>query len=171
LRGKNFSLVKFGMLFLFVCIASGTSFVGDAYSAATLVAKTYLTVVNVPPGQFINESGASPSEVIDYKVTHDLYYVSYHGDDLTFYWGPLPGYSPWPYGRVPPITARIWSLRTNDLGKTYWANAWDFLYNNMYHRHINPNKSYNGVGTMVSSLCHTNSTCNATERTNIMFFP
>lgn len=166
LRGKKYSPVKYGVLFLFVCIASATCFVGNTYSAATLVAKTYMTVVNV--GQWYPDS---PSQVVNYKVTHDLYYVSYHGDDLTFYWEPLPGYSPWPYGSAPPITARIWALRTSDLGKTYAANAWDYLYNNMYHRHINPNKSYNGVGTMVSSLCHTNSTCNATERTNIMFFP
>ena len=168
MRCKKYSPLKYGALIFFICIVSGAGFLKDANSAGTLVAKTSLTVVNV--SEFVNEALGSPSEVIDYKITHDLWYAHYGSGLLTIQWGPLPGYSPWPRGSN-ILTGRIWSFRTHNLGKSYVANAWDYILNSSTHLHVNANRSYNGVGTMVSSLCHTNATCNAQPpaRSNIMF--
>jgi len=131
-----------------------------------IVAKTSIVVVNAT---FIREPDASPSEVIDYDVTHYLRNVNYIPGAVTWEWGPLPTYSPWPQGST-VATGRIWAWRTPDNGKIYEGLAWDYITNSTTHKG-RANDVPNWIGTMISSLCHTNSTCNATERTRIEFFP
>ncbi|MBL4903234.1 hypothetical protein JYT85_01860 [Desulfocapsa sp. AH-315-G09] len=152
------SLLSFTMI--------SSCFLQDAESAEVSSAKTSLVVIDA---EFVKEHHASPSEVIDYRVTHYLNHVNYTPGLVAWNWGPLPGYSAWRPGST-PLTARIWAWKTNNGGKTYEGLGWDYILNTTTFKH-RANDVPGWVGTMMSSLCHTNATCNATERTPIVFFP
>ncbi len=155
----------FGISLLSFTMVS-SCFLQDAESAEVSSAKTSLVVIDA---EFLREHDASPSEVIDYSVTHYLDQVNYTPGRVSWNWGPLPGYSAWPPGST-PLTARIWAWRTYNGGKTYEGLGWDYILNTTTSKH-RASDVPDWVGTMMSSLCHTNATCNATERTPITFFP
>lgn len=131
-------------------------------------ASTTLTVVDV--SLFIDEGYSSPSEVVGYAVTHELYDVKYVPGWVTFEWGPLPGVSPWPPGST-DLTGRIWAFRPLDGATSYQALGWDYILNTTTQKSRANDVPDVWIGTMLSSLCHTNATCNAEERTNIVFWP
>ncbi len=153
---------------VFALALFGTGFAQNAISAESeITAKTSMIVIDA---EFIREGDASPSEVIDYDVTHYLRNADYSVPGiLSWEWGALPGYNPLPPGST-PLTARIWAWKTKNGGVTYEGIGWDYILNSTGYKHRAQNVP-DWVGTMISSLCHTNSTCNATERTNIDFFP
>ena len=130
-------------------------------------AQTILTVVNVT--QFLNESWASPSEVVSYQVTHDLLEVDYTPGRVSFDWGPSENHFSWGPGST-HLTGRIWAFRPIDEGRAYQANAWDYIDNGTRVKNRAHDVPDVWIGTMLSSLCHTNATCNAQERTNIVFW-
>jgi hypothetical protein len=153
---------------VFALALFGTFFAQNAISAEPeIAAKTAMIVIDA---EFIREGDASPSEVIHYDVTHYLRNADYSVPGLlTWEWGALPGYDPLPPGAT-PLTARIWAWKTQNGGVTYEGIGWDYILNSTGYKHRAQNVP-DWVGTMISSLCHTNSTCNGTERTNIDFFP
>ncbi len=164
LTGKRFSLVMGVVLFIFFFSFTGVGILKDANSASTLTAKTTLTVVNVT--EFLEEATKSPSEVIDYDVTVDLYNVSYISGWVLFNWSPQS----WPTGTT-NLNGRIWKFASNDGGKTYYAIGWDYIKAGIDRKLRDSSIPTDWIGTMLSSLCHTNNICVATERTNIVFWP
>jgi len=155
----------FGMFCVFALTGTDAGLLKNA-EAAHLTAKTTLTVVNVT--SFVDPA-KSPYQVIDYKVTHDMWNVRYEPYWVKWDWAPKEGVSRWPYGST-SLTCRIWKIAPLDNGRTYQAVAWDYIGNNTLVKHRGSDVPSYWIGTMLSSLCHTNSTCNAEERTNIQFW-
>ncbi len=164
--GKRLSPAVVGMLLIFCFTVTGIGSIQNAHSALT--AKTTLTVVNVD--EFKEEEGKSPSEVINYDVTAYLHNVNYIPHLVTFNWEMVPPNTAWKTGST-ALTARIWVIKPKNGGKSYYALAWDYIKNTTTAKHRGSSVPTSWLGTMISSLCDTNSTCNARERTNIVFWP
>jgi len=165
LIGKKTSCAMFGLFCVFALSGTDAGMLKNA-EAANLTAKTTLTVVNVT--SFV-DSSKSPSQVKDYKVTHKLWNVHYEPGWVKWDWSPKEGMSRWPYGST-SLTGRVWKIAPLDNGMTYYAVAWDYISNATTVKHRGPTTPSFWIGTMLSSLCDTNATCNARERTNIQFW-